>query len=79
MPKCCRAIRPTLTNPHFKDVGLLVPVLSKRTVPSHAVSVIDDTDVLWDTEPIAMLNDVSKVVRLSEPEGLMVAIIGEEG
>ena len=24
MPKCCRAIRPTSTNPHFKDVRLLV-------------------------------------------------------
>ena len=24
LPKCCRAIRPTSTNPHFKDVRLLV-------------------------------------------------------
>ena len=28
MPKCCRAIRPTSTNPHFKDVRLLVAVIS---------------------------------------------------
>ena len=36
MPKCCRAIRPTSTNPHFKDVRLLVTtsVTTLRPFPS---------------------------------------------
>ena len=56
----------------------LAPVLERQIVPSKAISVIDDTDVKWDYEPVEILTGVSKVVRLSEPEELPAAIIGEE-
>ena len=56
----------------------LAPVLDKQRVPSKAISVIDDSDVRWDYEPIEILTRVSKVVRLSEPEGLPAAIISDE-
>ncbi len=56
----------------------LAPVLSKRIIPSEAISVIDDTDVIWANEPIEILREVSRVVHLSEPEELLAAIIGEE-
>ena len=56
----------------------LAPVLDRQIVPSKTISVIDDSDVRWDYEPIEILTKVSKVVRLSEPEELPVAIIGEE-
>ena len=56
----------------------LAPVLDRQVVPSRAISVIDDSDIRWDYEPIEILRGVSKVVLLSEPEELPAAIIGQE-
>jgi hypothetical protein len=55
----------------------LAPVLGERGLPVKAISVIDDNDVNWYSEPIELLSEVSEVVRLSVPNGLATAIAGE--
>ena len=58
----------------FTAFSDLVPTLNEMNKPTRAVSVIDDIDVPWDDEPIELLNSVSAVVRLSDPESLPQAI-----
>lgn len=60
----------------FTAFSDLVPTLNEMHKPTRAVSVIDDLDVHWDDEPIELLNSVSAVVRLSDPESLPQAIAG---
>lgn len=57
----------------------LKPVLSKQRVPAKAISVIDDTDVSWHSDPIKLLADVSEVVHLSEPDSLLYTINSNNG
>lgn len=52
----------------------LAPILAKSPTPVRPVSVIDDNDVNWYTEPVELLADVSKVVWLSDPDNLLAAI-----
>ena len=57
----------------FSDLG---PTLSKRSTPVSPISVIDDNDVNWYREPVELLDRVSEVVWLSEPDSLASAIAG---
>ena len=52
----------------------LTPVLLEQRMPAKAISVIDDSDVSWHSDPIKLLADVSEVVHLSMPDSLPSAI-----
>ena len=58
----------------YTAFSALAQTWKQESVPHEPMSVIDDTDTVWNREPIAMLRDVSKVVYLSEPEQLGAAI-----
>lgn len=60
----------------FSDLAL---TLSEHSTPVSPISVIDDNDVNWYSEPIELLADVSEVVWLSSPDSLAAAIAGGEG
>ena len=55
----------------FTDV---LPMLRESRRPIKAISVVDDNEHDWFEEPIGLLSDVSEVVRLSDPDGLVGAI-----
>lgn len=54
----------------------LEPTLTKSPSLIKAVSVIDDSEVSWYREPVELLDRVSEVVWLSEPDSLASAIAG---
>ena len=61
----------------YTVLSALAPTWMQETVPPNTVSVIDDTDVSWEREPVEILREVSQVVRMSNPDHLPAAIVGE--
>ena len=59
----------------YTAFSALAPAWKREVIRHEPLSVIDDTDVEWNREPIAMLREVSEVVYLSDPRQLTAAIM----